>query len=188
MLATAVTAVLLAACGGSGSPPPTHKPTPAPTHLLTTSRFSADVPSGWRDETSNKDETSKFAQNGTVLALLEASPPGTPQPNVNDITANINIVLADSPVPDDQLGQYLTSVSENGATNISQPQPFMVDGHAGLYVTYQRDVSGTPGESQDMVVNYKGDTYDIFLNTSKFAFPAQLTALEHVLDTWKWRS
>ena len=179
---------LLAACGSSSSTSAAHKPSPTPSHLLTTQAFSIDVPGGWRNETANKDETSKFAQNGMVLVLLESPPPGQAQPNVNDITANINIVVAGSPVPDDQLGYYLTSVNQNGATNVSQPQPFMVDGHAGLYITYERDVSGTPGQSQDMVVNFKGETYDIFLNTSKFAFPKQLPALEHVLDSWRWRS
>jgi len=186
--AVIVVVATLSACGGSSTSSSSPAATVQPRATLTTLSFSVSIPKGWRNESTNATETSKFSQNGTVLALFEAGPPSPAQPNVNDITANINIVLAASPVPDDQLAFYLTSVSENGATNVGQPQPFMVDGRAGLYITYERDVSGTPGQSQDMVVNYKGDTYDIFLNTSKFAFPNQLPALRQVLDSWKWRT
>jgi hypothetical protein len=38
-----------------------------------------------------------------------------------------------------------------------------------------------------MVVNHMGDTYDIVLNTSKYAFARQLPALKLVLESWKWR-
>ncbi len=187
------TALLLtfavSACGGTqtGSSSPGTTKAPGTSGTFSTAKFSVAVPNGWRNETNNHSEVSRFSQNGTVLLLFEASPPGTVQPNVNDVTANVNIVLAGSPVPDDQLAFYLTSVSQSGASNISQPQPFMVDGHAGVYITYNSDVSGTPGQSQDMVVNYKGDTYDIILNTSKQAFPLQLPALKLMLDTWRWK-
>ncbi len=179
---------VLAGCGGD-APGATASPTPAHSSsgTLTTSRFTVAVPTGWRDRTGDQAEASKFSANGTVLALFESPPPGQPQPNVNDVTANINIVLAAAPVSDDQLSFYLSSVSAGGATNVSQPEPFMVDGHAGLYITYERDVSGTPGKSQDMVVNYKGESYDIFLNTSKYAFAQQLGALKLILQTWRWK-
>ena len=146
-----------------------------------------DTPAGWRNEIANKNEVARYSQNGTVLLLFEASPPGRVQPNVNDVTANINVVLAGAPVPDDQLAFYLTSVSQSGATDLTQPEPFQVDGRAGVYITYDSNISGTPGESRDMVVNYKGDTYDITMNTSRYAFPLQLPALTHTLESWKWQ-
>lgn len=156
--------------------------------MFTTANFSVAIPSGWHNATGNQSEVSRFAQNGTVELLFESPPPGRVQPHVNDVTANINVVLPTSPVPDDQLAFYLSSVSENGATNLTEPEPFTVDGHSGLFITYETDVSGTPGESQDMVVDFNGETYDIVMNTSKYAFPMQLPALMRVLDSWHWRS
>ena len=184
-------AAVLCLSGCSSATPSPGTPTPrasGSSGTLTTSRFSIAIPSGWRNQTSNPAEVSRFSQNGTVLALLESPPPGKPQPNLNDVTANINVVLAESPVPDDQLAFYLSSVNQSGATNLSQPQPFTVDGHTGVYITYELSVSGTPGKSQDMVVNYKGETYGIILNTSKYAFPMQLPALMLLLDSWRWNS
>jgi hypothetical protein len=177
---------LLAACGGGQASTTATRRATTTTSTVSTGRFEVALPAGWRNQTSNKTETARFSQNGTVLLLLESPPPGSPQPNVNDVNANINVILAASPVPDDQLGAYLTSVSQGGATDLSQPQPFTLDGQTGLYITYHTNVSGTPGESQDMVVNHGGDTYDIVLNTSKFAFPLQLPDLKLVLDSWRW--
>jgi len=189
-LCAATLAVVLCLTGCSSAQPAASSTPRAPrsTGVLTTSRFTVEIPTGWRNQTSNQAEVSRFSENGTVLLLFEAPPPGRTQPNVNDVTANINVVLAGSPVPDDQLAFYLSSVNQSGATNLSQPEPFTLNGQTGLYVTYESNVSGTPGKSQDMVVNYKGETYDIIMNTSKFAFPMQLPALMLLLDTWKWRS
>lgn len=184
--AALVAACLFLGCSGGGTRSPSPRVTGSGT--FSSAHFSVSVPSGWRDQTHNRTEVSRFAQNGTVLLLFEAPPPGQPRPNVNDVTANINVVLANSPVPDDQLAAYLTSVRDSGASGISQPQPFSLDGQTGLYVTYESNVSGTPGKSQDMVVNYQSETYDIVLNTSKYAFTAQLPALMLMLDSWTWKS
>ena len=120
--------------------------------------------------------------------LIEQGPPGQPRPNVNDLTANINVLLLVALVPDDQLGLLLQTVSTNGATNLSSPQPVAIGGASGQFITYDRNIQGTPGESQDIVVNHGGNTYDIVLNTSRFAFSRQLRALQAVVARWHWAS
>lgn len=181
-------ATTLIGCGGAAAPTAVATRTPGARGTFSNARFSVAIPSGWRDQTANKGEVSRFSQNGSVQLLFEAPPPGQPKVNVNDVTANINVILASTPVPDDQLATYLSSVAQGGATSLSQPEPFTLDGRTGLYITYDTEVSGTPGESQDMVVNDNGVTYDIVLNTSRYAFPMQLPALQLMLSTWRWNS
>jgi len=183
-LSLAVAGLLVAACGSQAkAPSPTAAPTAAP---FTTSAFSVRIPTGWTNETSNQHEIAQLNSNGTVLLLIETSPPGRAIANVNDVKANINVVLARQPVAADQFGQYLASVAASGASNLSVPASFALGGETGMYITYDLDVSGTPGASQDMVVNHDGETYDIVLNTSKFAFPDQLPALHRLLASWRW--
>ena len=146
------------------------------------------MPSGWSNKLGVASEVQKFSGNGTVEMLVEQGPPGQLQQNINDVTANINVILLASPVPDDQVAAYLQSVSTNGATNLSAAQSFTIDGSTGQYITYDRDIQGTPGESQDMIINHAGSTYDIVLNTSQFAFTQQQSGLQAVLTAWKWKS
>ena len=184
----------LAACGtsapGSSGEASTLAATAAPrspTSFLGTD-FSTTVPGTWANRLSMAAEVARFSGGGKVEFLIEQGPPGQPRPNVNDVTANINVLLLGSPVPDDQVGLFLQTVSKNGATNLSSPQPVTVGGASGQFITYDRDIQGTPGESQDIVVNHGGNTYDIVLNTSRFAFSRQLPALQAVVAGWHWAS
>ena len=144
------------------------------------------IPDVWTNATENQREVAQLNANGTVLLLFEAPPPGRAIANVNDVKANINVVLARQTVTPDQFGAYLTSVSASGAGNLSAPASFKLDGESGMYITYSLNVSGTPGESRDMVVNHDGETYDVVLNTSKYAFEQQLPALRSLLASWRW--
>jgi hypothetical protein len=146
------------------------------------------VPAGWSDKVGDATEVGKFSANGKVEMLVEEGPPGQVQQNINDVTANINVLLLASAVPDDQVATYLQSVSNNGATNLSAPQSFTIDGSTGQFITYDRDIQGTPGESQDMIINHAGSTFDIVLNTSQFAFAKQQPGLQAVLAAWHWKS
>jgi hypothetical protein len=150
--------------------------------------FSTTVPGTWTNRLSTAAEVARFSGGGKVEFLIEQAPPGQPRPNVNDVTANINVLLLGSPVPDDQVGLFLQTVSKNGATDLSSPRPVTVGGASGQFITYDRDIQGTPGESQDIVVNHGGNTYDIVLNTSRFAFSRQLPALQAVVAGWHWAS
>lgn len=150
--------------------------------------FSTIVPAGWTSRIHVPSEVQKFSSDGQVEMLIEEGPPGQLKPNINDVTANINVLLIAPAVPDDQVSTYLQSVVDSGATNLSAPRSFTVDGAPGQYVTYDRDISGTPGESKDMVVNHAGGTYDIVLNTSQAAFDQQEQGLEAVLASWRWRA
>ncbi|MBJ7608758.1 MAG: hypothetical protein JF887_04920 [Candidatus Dormibacteraeota bacterium] len=152
-------------------------------------KFSSVVPQGWENTLGNPAEVQKLSADGKLLYLVEQGPPGqSPQPNVNDVRANINVVLLTQPVPDDQVSTYLTSVSRNGASHLSATQAFAIRADSGLYITYDRDIQGTPGESRDMIINHGGATFHIVLNTSHFAFAQQLPALQALLTAWKWSS
>jgi hypothetical protein len=186
---------ILTACGTPATPAPSGSsglPSATPSVLtgtpLHTDRFTTVVPSGWTDKLTDATEVGKFSANGRVEMLVEHGPPGQLQQNINDVTANINVLLLASTVPDDQVATYLQSVATNGATNLSAPLSFTIDGATGQFITYDRDIQGTPGESQDMIINHGGSTYDIVLNTSQFAFSQQQPALRAVLAAWRWNS
>ncbi len=178
----AAAAILLSACG---SPPPTVTPSsgvatsPTPSAAprpFTAAGFSTDIPPGWNDETSNQSAVAALSGDGTVLMLLVAPDGG-----------HIDARTAPQPVPDDQLAQYLQSVSQDGATNLSQVTPVDVGGLSGVVITY--DLASTAGatfRNQDMVINHGGDTYDIVLNTAEADFTQDLAALQAVLDSWRW--
>jgi hypothetical protein len=170
-----------AACGTSSEP--THAPTPTPSpgpHTFAGEKFSTVVPTGWTDLTSNQSAVGSISAGGHVLMLLLAAS----SPMLNE---HIDVSLASQPVPQDQLGGYLQSVSHNGATNLSQPQSFSLDGDAGIFITYNLVSSGgTPLKDEDMVVNHGGDTYDIVLNTAQADFNLQLPDLQKILAKWKW--
>jgi hypothetical protein len=185
---------LLAACGSAGAPsssgPVTARPTPTALagRSIGTAMFSTVVAAGWNNRTTDAVEVGKVGGNGRVEFLIEQDPPGQPKPNVNDVTASIEVLLLSPAVPDDQVVTYLQSISNNGATNLSVPQSFTIDGATGQFITYDRDIQGTAGESQEMMVNHAGQTFDIVLNTSQFAFRQQLAGLQAVLSAWRWRS
>lgn len=192
-LAATVCAALLGGCGpgatappGSGSPTPGPTPTPLPGTPFSNSRFATIVPAGWTNRVADVAEVQKFSGSGEVEYLVEQEPTGTRQQNVNDVVANINVVRLTTTVPDDQVPQYLDSVTASGAANLSAVKPFTLDGSTGQYIVYDRDISGTPGESEEMVVNHGGSSYDIVITTSQFAYPRQQSALEAVLLAWHW--
>jgi hypothetical protein len=185
---------LLAGCGSpAAAPPPSGRPNgTSPTADLGTTvsntAFSTVVPTGWTNALSDPVEVQKFTATGEVEFLAEQQPPGTVDAGVNDVVANINVVLLATPVPDDQVPLFLSGVSPADASNISAPKPFTLGGSTGQYVTYDRDIGGTPGESREMVVNHGSGTFDIVLTTSQYSFQGQLPALQDVLTAWRWRS
>jgi hypothetical protein len=142
------------------------------------------VPTGWSDETQNQDVVAAVSVQGTVLMLLIAPPTAS-----NVQYEHIDVSAVASPVPDDQLAAYLESVSAKGATNVSAPQTFELDGVSGLFVTYAYQPSGgVPHRIEDMVVNHGGATYELVLNTATADFAGQQPALDVVLGAWKWTS
>src|SRR5437879_1828203 len=119
----ALTLLLLmsaAACGGSSEPSRAPTPTPRP-NTLSSAKFTTVVPTGWTDMTANHSAVGSISAGGQVLMLLLAAGSTT-------LNEHIDVSLASQPVPQDQLAGYLQSVSHNGATNLSQPQSFDLDG------------------------------------------------------------
>jgi len=114
--------------------------------------------------------------SGPVVLLFEAIDGG-----------HIDVRTAPQPIADDQLAQYLESVSQSGATNLSTAEPVNIDGVSGVMITYNLTPSpGVTAKDEDMVVNQGGDTYDIVLNTAAANFSADQAALQTVLNSWKW--
>jgi hypothetical protein len=131
--------------------------------------------------TGNQSAVGSISAGGQVLMLLLAAGSAT-------LNEHIDVSLGSQPVPQDQLAGYLQSVSHNGATNLSQPQSFNLDGDTGIFITYSLlSTGGTVLKDEDMVVNHGGDTYDIVLNTAQADFNLQLPALQMILAKWKWR-
>jgi hypothetical protein len=166
--------------------PPGTAPPGATATVIGAGTFTTVVPAGWTNTITNPAEVQKLSAAGRVEYLVEAGPPGQALPNVNDVRANINVVVLAQPVPDDQVISYLNTVTDDGATNLSAIQQFVLDGARGQFLTYERAIQGTPGESRDMMVNHGPSTYHIVLNTSQFAFSRQLAGLQAVLTAWRW--
>ncbi len=137
--------------------------------------FSTVIPPGWTNDTASPSAVAAVSGSGTVLMLLVAPDGG-----------HIDARTAPQPVADDQLAQYLESVSQNGATGLSPAVPIDVGGASGVMITYTLTSTGGSSRNEDMVVNHGGDTYDIVLNTGPAAFPHDTAALQTVLDAWKW--
>jgi hypothetical protein len=182
LLASAGAATLV--LSGCGSPPATVTPssstspsgTASATHPFSAMAFSTVVPAGWTDETSNQTAVAAVSGTGTVVLLFETLDGG-----------HIDVRTAPQPIPDDQLAQYLESVSQSGATNLSPAEPIDIDGVSGVVITYNLAPSaGGMAKDEDMVVNQGGDTYDIVLNTAAADYTADAAALQSVLNSWKW--
>jgi hypothetical protein len=177
------TALVLSACGTpAATVTPSSSTSPASgagstSRAFSASAFSTVIPSGWTDKTANKTAVAAVIGSGSVLMLLVAPDGG-----------HIDARTAPQPIPDDQLASYLESVSQNGATDLSQAVPIDIDGVSGVMITYTlTTTSGVSSKNEDMVVNQGGSTYDIVLNTAVADFTDDTSALQAVLDAWKWR-
>ena len=181
--AGAVLLLLLCSCGGTITPSATASATPA-VKRFTASAFTTAMPPEWTDHTTDQQAVSSINAGGAVQMLLIAPPAHASVGN-----EHIDVTTTSQPVPDDQLAMYLQSVGQNGATNLTQPEPFDLDGATGIFITYGLTSSnGVALMAQDMLVNHGGVTYDIVLNTAKADFNTQLPALQQVLTSWHWTS
>ena len=177
----AAATVLLTACGSPvATVTPSSSTSPSSSgsasHPFTATAFSTVVPAGWTDETTSQSAVASVSGTGTVVMLFETVDGG-----------HIDARTAPQPIADDQLAQYLESVSQSGATNLSTAEPVDIDGVSGVMITYNlTPSSGVTAKDEDMVVNQGGDTYDIVLNTAAANFTADQAALQTVLNSWKW--
>jgi hypothetical protein len=173
--------VLLSGCGSSiatvtpSSSATATGATGSATRVFSGADFSTHIPSGWSDESASQSAIAAVSGSGTVLMLLVAPDGG-----------HIDARTAPQPIADDQLAQYLDSVSQSGATDLSSAVPVDIDGVSGVVITYTLASSGVSSKDEDMVVNQGGNTYDIVLNTASTTFTEDATALQAVLNGWKW--
>jgi hypothetical protein len=167
--ATTVTVTPSSSTTASSSP----KATPQP---FAGTGFRTDIPAGWQDQTANQGATAALGGSGTVLMLL-VSPDG----------GRIVARTTPQPVADDQLAQYLTSVTAPGAIDVRQAEPIDVDGVSGVVITFVATPTGaTAQEDEEMVVNQAGNTYAIALSTAQAGFARDTAALQDVLNNWTW--
>jgi len=171
---------MLTACGSPGTtvtPSSSISPSGGSTpHPFSAKAFSTVVPPGWTDATTNQSALSSVTGSGPIVMLFEAVDGG-----------HIDARTAPQPIADDQLAQYLESVSQSGATDLSTAEPINIDGVSGVMITYTLTPSaGVTAKNEDMVVNEGGDTYDIVLNTATANFTTDQAALQTVLNNWKW--
>jgi hypothetical protein len=177
-----VATLLVTACGAttvtvtpSSSTTASSSPTATPQPFAGTG-FRTDIPAGWQDQTANQGATAALGGSGAVLMLL-VSPDG----------GRIVARTTPQPVADDQLAQYLTSVTAPGAIDVRQAEPIDVDGVSGVVITFVVTPTGaTAQEDEEMVVNQAGNTYEIALSTAQAGFARDAAALQEVLNNWTW--
>ena len=179
----ASTAVMIA-CGSA----PRTTPTAAGStrNIVKSVAFWVTVPPGWSDATSNSSVVAAVHPDGDLLLLLQGPQPTPARSGLNDITPVI-VVTAPHQMTSSQVPTYLQSVRTAGATDISTPAPTTVGRSAATFVTYQSTVSGTPVQTEDVVVSHGGAMYEIRLISSRYAFAQQWTLFDRVLNRdWVW--
>ena len=183
LAATACGATLLiAACSAarvtvtpSSSTSASSVPTAAP-RLFAGTGFRTDIPAGWLDQTNDQSAIGAAGGGGTVLMLLAS-------PDRGLIVARITA----QPVPDDQLAQYLTSITPPGAPGVTQAEPVNINGVSGVVISFTGSSPGVVAqETEAMVVNQAGNTYEITLSAAQAGFAHDATALQEVLNSWRW--
>ena len=177
-------AVLACACGGASSSSPAPSASATGPVVFDGPGFSVSIPRGWTDHTHDQAAVSSVNANGTMQMLLYA-------PRTSSVIGNehINVTTVQPTVPDDQLSTYLQNV-QGTTSNVSQPEPFNLNGATGIFITFNLSATGTSApvmlKEQDMLVNHAGETYEIVLNTAESDFNAQQQSLQQVLNSWKW--
>ena len=70
---------------------------------------------------------------------------------------------------------------------MSPAEPVDVGGVSGVLVTYVVTPAGGAGqETEAMVLNQSGNTYEIALTTAQADFSRDAMGLQEVLDGWTW--
>ncbi len=180
--AACIALLLITACGAttvtvtpSSSASPGASPTATPQAFAGTG-FRTNIPAGWQDQTTNQTAVSSLGGNGTVLMLLASPDHG-----------QIVVRTAPQPVADDQLAQFLTTVTPPGASDVSHPEPVDIDGVSGVLITFiVVPAGGAAQEDEDMVVNQAGNTYQIVLRTAPADFATDAAGLQEILNSWTW--
>lgn len=176
-----IATLLITACGAAKvtvTPSSSASATTAPTAAaqpFAGAGFRTNIPAGWQDQTSNQSALASLSGTGTVLMLLASPDHGV-----------IVVRITPQPVADDQLVQYLTSITPLGATGVSPAEPVDVGGVSGVLVTYVVTPAGAGQEIEAMVLNHTGNTYEIALTTAQADFSQDVMGLQEVLDTWMW--
>ena len=176
-----IATLLITACGAAKvtvTPSSSASATTAPTAAaqpFSGAGFRTNIPAGWQDQTSNQSALASLSGTGTVLMLLASPDHGV-----------IVVRITPQPVADDQLVQYLTSITPLGATGVSPAEPVDVGGVSGVLVTYVVTPAGAGQEIEAMVLNHTGNTYEIALTTAQADFSQDVMGLQEVLDTWMW--
>jgi hypothetical protein len=174
--------LIITACGAkpvtvtpSSSATPGASPTATPKAFAGTG-FRTNIPAGWQDQTTGATPVSSLGGSGTVLMLLTSPDHG-----------QIVVRTTPQPVADDQLAQFLTSVTPQGASAVSHPEPVDIDGLSGVLITFVVTPASSPAqETEAMVANQSGNTYEILLTAAQAGFATDAAGLQEILNSWTW--
>ena len=187
--AIALTILALSSCSsGSTDTGPSGSPTPTPdVYPFTSDVFSVRIPTSWQNKTEDPATIQKVVRSteGTGILVIVHPVPGQFVNGVNDVQGNIVVLARNEAVPDDALEAF-AGQPRKGVTGLSSPTTVGVDGAVGYVVSYKSDIQGTPGQTEEVLVNHAGKTYDISLTTSQFAFKDQEADLQAIVHTWHW--
>jgi hypothetical protein len=183
LIGACVALLLVTGCGAtrvtvtpSSSAAPGASPTATPNAFAAVG-FRTDIPAGWQDQSTGQAATPLLGGSGTVLMLLASPDHG-----------QIVVRTTPQPVADDQLAQFLTSVTPPGASAVTHPEPVDIDGVSGVLITFVVTPASatTAQENEVMVVNQSGNTYEIVLSAGQAGFATDAAALQEILNSWMW--
>ena len=185
----ALTLLSLAGCSaGTPAGSESASPTPTPnTYPFTGDVFSVQVPGSWQNKTEDPATVQKVVRTaeGTGLLVLIHDVPGQFVSGTNDVQGNIVVLARNEAVPDDALETF-AGQQRKGVTDLTAPTTISVDTAVGYVVSYKSDIQGTPGETEEVLFNHAGKTYDVSLTTSQFAFADQEADLKALIHSWHW--
>jgi hypothetical protein len=187
--ALALTLLALSGCSTGSTANPTLAPTPTPdTYSFTADVFTVHVPTAWQNKTEDPATVQKVVRTteGTGILVLIHDVPGQFVNGQNDVQGNIVVLARNESVPDDALETF-AGQQRKGVTGLTTPTTTAVDSAVGYVVSYKSDIQGTPGQTEEVLFNHAGKTYDVSLTTSQFAFnKGQEADLMSIIRSWHW--
>jgi len=158
--------------------------TPSVSFATADHTFSAVIPAGWTDVTSDADLLATHRLTGADLVVLQWDYLGA----TDGLTvAYISVQEVTPPLPASGIAPYLKTVV-GGVTLLTQPAAFALDGARGLYDNTRAPSQGNEYEAQDMVVDHDGRTFEIDLTVLQSAFPRELAGFDSLMNSWRWTS
>ncbi len=144
--------------------------------------FSAVIPRGWTDVTSDADLLAAHRLTGADLVAIQWDYLGA---TAGLTVAYVSVQEVTPPLSQAGIAPYLKAVV-GGVTLLTQPAAFALDGASGLFDNTRAPSQGNEYEAQDMVINHAGRTFEIDLTVLQSAFPHELPGFNSLMNSWRW--